>query len=253
MVPTPYIGTAPVPPPAYQRAVARRGPDLHISAVALVRVPTEGGWFHLLALCEFAVTLAQRRCPPALPKGPGGAPIVDPEASLLLIALLRTLWRLSDQDMHDWLVAWPALAAACGLPRDATGQLRVPCASQQWKRLARADAEGGRGAALRTALRRYGPGGDPPSGHQRSRSDHRQRAHQGLAQGRSGCGGWSRSRAASHPLLARLPGAYAALPGFRSARPVLALAGQCPRRPLRPTLADAGRPALCPATPRGAP
>jgi hypothetical protein len=134
MVPVPCVATAPVPPPAYQRAVARRGPDLHISALTLVTT------FHLLALCQCAVALSQRRCPPALPKGPGGAPIVYPEASLLLLALLRTLWRLSYQDMHDWLVAWPALAAACGLPRDATGRLRVPCASQQWKRLARAGA-----------------------------------------------------------------------------------------------------------------
>lgn len=134
MVPAPCVATVPVPPPAYQRAVARRGPDLHISALTLVTT------FHLLALCQCAAVLAQRRCPPTLPKGPGGAPIVYQEASLLLIALLRTLWRLSYQDMHDWLVAWPALAAVCGLPRDAAGRLRVPCASQQWKRLARAGA-----------------------------------------------------------------------------------------------------------------
>jgi len=134
VVPAPCVATVPVPPPAYQRAVARRGPDLHISALTLVTT------FHLLALCQCAAVLAQRRCPPTLPKGPGGAPIVYQEASLLLIALLRTLWRLSYQDMHDWLVAWPALAAVCGLPRDAAGRLRVPCASQQWKRLARAGA-----------------------------------------------------------------------------------------------------------------
>lgn len=59
---------------------------------------------------------------------------------MLLIALVRTLWRLSYQDMHDWLIAWPALALACGLPRDATGQPRVPCASQLWKRGARVAA-----------------------------------------------------------------------------------------------------------------
>jgi hypothetical protein len=134
VVPVPCVATASVPPPAYQRAVAHRGPDLHISALTLVTT------FRLLALCGFAVALARRRCRPALPKGPGGAPIVYPAAALLLLALLRTLWRLSYQDMHDWLVAWPALAAACGLPRDAAGRLRVPCASQQWKRAARAGA-----------------------------------------------------------------------------------------------------------------
>jgi len=134
VVPAPCVATAPVPPPAYQRAVAHRGPDLHISALALVTT------FQLLALCQCAVVLARRRCPPALPKGPGGAPVVYQDASLLLIALLRTLWRLSYQDMHDWLVAWPALAVACGLPAQRDGRPRIPCASQQWKRGARAGA-----------------------------------------------------------------------------------------------------------------
>jgi len=62
---------------------------------------------------------------PPLPKGPGGAPRVYREESLVLIALLRLLWRLSYQDMHDWLVAWPALATACGLPLGTDGWPRV--------------------------------------------------------------------------------------------------------------------------------
>lgn len=133
MVPAPCVATAPVPPPAYHREVIRQGPDLHISALALVRS------LHLLALCRLAVRLAQKRLPPALPKGPGGAPRVYADESLLLIALLRTLWRLSYQDMHDWLVAWPALALACGVPVAADGTPRVPSPSQQWKR----EAHGG--------------------------------------------------------------------------------------------------------------
>lgn len=56
------------------------------------------------------------------------------DALLLLIALLRILWRLSYQDMHNWLRRWPTLALACGLPLDARGQPRIPSASQQWKR-----------------------------------------------------------------------------------------------------------------------
>src|SRR5215469_4098343 len=118
----------PVPPPAYYRAQARLRPALHIDALALVNT------LHLLTLCRLAVRLAHRRCPPPLPAGPGGAPRTYHEASLLLIALLRTLWRLSYQDMHDWLVAWPALALACGLPLGRTGQPRIPSSSQQWKR-----------------------------------------------------------------------------------------------------------------------
>ena len=89
---------------------------------------------HLLALCRLAVRVAHRRCPPPLPAGPGGAPRTYSQESVLLIGLLRTLWRLSYQDMHDWLNSWPALALACGLPVEKEGRLRVPSKSQQCKR-----------------------------------------------------------------------------------------------------------------------
>ena len=125
---------APVPPPAYHRAQARLGPALHIDALTLVRT------LHLLALCRLAVRLARRRCPPPLPAGPGGAPRTYSEESLLLLALLRTLWRLSYQDLHDWLTDWPALALACGLPLGRDGRPRIPSPSQQCKRAQRAGA-----------------------------------------------------------------------------------------------------------------
>ena len=119
---------APVPPPSYQRAQARLRRALHIDALTLVTT------LHLLTLCRLAVRLAHRRCPPPLPAGPGGAPRTYSEESLLLISLLRTLWRLSYQDMHDWLKSWPALALACGLPLDKEGQPRIPSPSQHCKR-----------------------------------------------------------------------------------------------------------------------
>ena len=122
MMPTTYNEQAPVPPPSYSRrevqAQAQRARALHINALSLIET------LHLLALCRLAVQLAHRRCPGPLPKGPGGAPRTYCEESLLLIALLKTLWRLSYQDVHDWLVSWPALALACGLPQRAEG---VPC------------------------------------------------------------------------------------------------------------------------------
>jgi transposase len=117
----------PVAPPSYHRAQARQGPALHINALTLVRT------LHLLALCRLAVRLAHRRCPPPLPAGKGGSPRLYSEESLLLISLLRTLWRLSYQDMHDWLTSWPALALACGWPWKE-GQLCIPSKSQQCKR-----------------------------------------------------------------------------------------------------------------------
>src|SRR6266446_4968614 len=128
MMPALVNEAAPVPPPAYHRAQARLGPALHIEALTLVNT------LHPLMLCRLAVRLAHHRCPPPLSAGPGGAPRTYREESLLLIALLRTLWRLSYQDMSDWLRDWPALALACGLPLDHQGQPRIPSPSQQCKR-----------------------------------------------------------------------------------------------------------------------
>jgi hypothetical protein len=93
MMPTLVNEATSVPPPAYHRAQARLGPALHIDALALVNT------LHLLTLCRLAVRLAHHRCPPPLPSGPGGAPRTYSEESLLLIALLRTLWRLSRSGM----------------------------------------------------------------------------------------------------------------------------------------------------------
>lgn len=130
----PCVSTAPVPPPAYHRAQAKGGPALHLDALTMIRR------LHLLTLCRLAVRLGQRRCPPPLPAGPGGHPRVYSEGSLLVLGLLRTLWRLSYQDLHDWLVDWPALALACGLPRAANGRVRVPSPAQQCKRAQQAGA-----------------------------------------------------------------------------------------------------------------
>jgi hypothetical protein len=129
----PAIGPdqAPIPPPSYHRTLATA---LHIDALTLVTR------LQLLALCRRAVVLAQRQCPPPLPAGTGGAPRVYTEESLLLLALLRTLWRLSYQEVHDWLRAWPALALACGLPQGTDERPRVPSKSQQSKRLRAAGA-----------------------------------------------------------------------------------------------------------------
>jgi transposase len=125
---------ASIPPPSYQRGLAGA---LHLDALTLV------GRLQLLTLCHLAVDLADRRCPPPLPAGPGGAPRVYREESLLLLALLRTLWRLSYQELHDWLCTWPTLALACGLPLGRDGRPQVPSKAQQSKRLRAAGAPSG--------------------------------------------------------------------------------------------------------------
>lgn len=122
---------APVPPPSSQRAAAKA---LHLDALTLVTR------LHLLEVCRVAAHLAQLQCPPPPRAGRGGAPRLYTEESLLLLALLRTLWRLSYQEVYDWLCAWPALALACGLPRGTDGEPRVPSKSQQSKRLRAAGA-----------------------------------------------------------------------------------------------------------------
>src|SRR5713226_5359801 len=130
MMPMTLHEQTPIPPPAYHRAQARLGPALHIDALTLVNT------LHLLTLCLLAVRLAHHRCRPPLPAGPGGAPRTYREESLLLIALLRTLWRLSYQDMRDWLRDWPALARACGLPLGKDGHPRIPSprpSMEAWK------------------------------------------------------------------------------------------------------------------------
>jgi hypothetical protein len=98
---------------------------LHLDALTLVTR------LELLTPCRLAVQMAQQQCPPPLPAGPGGAPRIYSEASLLVLALLRTLWRLSYQELHDWLDAWPALALACGLPLGPDGQVRAPSKAQR--------------------------------------------------------------------------------------------------------------------------
>lgn len=53
---------------------------------------------------------------------------------MLLIVLLRTLWRLSYQDMYDRLHDWPTLALACGLQAVAltyTATIIIALAAQQ--------------------------------------------------------------------------------------------------------------------------
>ncbi len=97
MIPARVNEATAVPPPAYHRAQARLGPALHIEA--LTRVEHLAPAYPVPSCCAPGA----HQCPPALPASPGGAPRTYSEESRLIIALLRTLWRLSYQDMRDWL------------------------------------------------------------------------------------------------------------------------------------------------------
>jgi len=97
----------PVPPPRRRRAPAVLG--LH--AVQLIAL------LGLLPLATTVVALAglsRRRLPART--GPRGRRPVYAGASVLLVVLLGRLGQLSTREVCAWLVRWPALAAAGGLP-----------------------------------------------------------------------------------------------------------------------------------------
>ena len=68
MVPAPCAGTAPVPPPAYQRALAKHSASLHLDARTVVET------LHLLALCQLAVRLARPAARRPCPRAPAAPP-----------------------------------------------------------------------------------------------------------------------------------------------------------------------------------
>jgi hypothetical protein len=217
MAPAESADYAPVPPPSYRRTVATA---LHLDALTLVRD------LQLLVLCRLAVQLAQRQCPPPLPAGPGGAPRLYSEESLLLLALLRTLWRLSYQETHDWLCAWPALALACGLPRGADGQPRVPSKAQQSKRLRAAGAPPSE--MLFVLLVRAGMWMGLTRGRDLIIDSAPILAWLGLAPHRSRCGPRPCARPSSPSVPVGLSGAHAALSRHGPAPALPALHGQSP-------------------------
>lgn len=96
-----------VPPP-------RRGRGklwLNLNALQVVEM------LGLLPLAASVIALSrfsQRRLAKSTTKP--GRPKVYSDASILLIALLGRIWRLSYPEVCHWLVNWPRLASACGLP-----------------------------------------------------------------------------------------------------------------------------------------
>lgn len=96
-----------IPPP-------RRQGKARVLGIHAVQLLTMLG---LLPLSVSVIGLALL-CRPRLPAGTPrrGHPVVYSDASVVVIALLARLWNLSGREVCAWLAAWPALAAACGLP-----------------------------------------------------------------------------------------------------------------------------------------
>lgn len=98
-----------VPPP---RRGGKRG-RLALSPLTVLRIT------QAYAVAEYVMFWVYR-LRPALPSGRGRKREYS-DASVLVISLLRRLWRLSYEDMLAWLQQWPALAKACGLGGSAAG------------------------------------------------------------------------------------------------------------------------------------
>jgi hypothetical protein len=100
-----------VPPP--RRGRRRHEPArLELNAVQVLALV---GLVPLAATIIGWATLSRWR-QPTLVAPRRGRPPVYTDASILVLALLGRLWHLSTRELCAWLVAWPALAAACGLP-----------------------------------------------------------------------------------------------------------------------------------------
>ena len=96
-----------VPPPRRQRA----RPPLGLDAV---QVLTRLGLLPLAASIVSFALLSSRRLPAS--HRSRGRPRRYSDASVLVLALLGRLWHLSTRELCLWLLRWPALATACGLP-----------------------------------------------------------------------------------------------------------------------------------------
>src|SRR5919201_1747791 len=92
---------------------------------------------HAPALAGWAVDLAHRLRPPALPRGPGGRPALYRDESVLLLSVVQTAWRLSYSEVVDYLASHDALADTIGCPpRQMDGTRRTISQSQYWERRA---------------------------------------------------------------------------------------------------------------------
>jgi len=89
------------------------------------------------ALAKWALAMAQRLRPPALSCGPGGKPQTYHDPSILLMALVQTVWRKSYEQIVDYVATHAELAVALGFTqRTLAGQLRTISKGHYWERRA---------------------------------------------------------------------------------------------------------------------
>lgn len=76
------------------------------------------------SLAEWALFMARRLRPPALPRGPGGRPQVYNDRSIMLMALVQIVWRKSYEQIVDYVATHPELALALGFTQGTIGKGR---------------------------------------------------------------------------------------------------------------------------------
>ena len=87
------------------------------------------------ALAEWVLVMSHFLIEPRLPRGPGGRPARYCDSSILLMAVVQTIWRKSYEQMVDWVATNEGLALALGFSqRTPTGALHTISKGQYWER-----------------------------------------------------------------------------------------------------------------------
>lgn len=81
-------------------------------------------------LAEWSLQAASRLQAPRLKRGPGGRPAIYRDSSILLMAVVQTIWRKSYEQIVDYVASHPGLAAELGFPGRTISQ------GQYWERRA---------------------------------------------------------------------------------------------------------------------
>jgi hypothetical protein len=83
---------------------------------------------HAQELAEWALQTRERFQPSRLKRGPGGRPAIYRDSSILLMAVVQTVWRKSYEQIVDWVATQRELAVALGFEERTISQ------GQYWER-----------------------------------------------------------------------------------------------------------------------
>jgi hypothetical protein len=120
-----------------QRLLQKNVPEMDLTPLAgpqkgKLRLSPEQllGAIHAVGLAEWALQLARRWRPLALARGAGGRPQQYRDSSVLLMAVVQTVWRRSYEQIVDWVATDASLALALGFTQCTI------CKGRYWERRA---------------------------------------------------------------------------------------------------------------------